>query len=412
MKHKMSILFYAKSAKTGKNGLVPIYLRITIDGIRVELSTSKFIEISKWNSIANKMKGTSEEARLINSHLDILKNKVYDIEKFIIQHDLEYTATTFKNKFLGLEEENRMLIEIFENHNNQMKLLVGKEFAENTYKRYITSLSHTKEFLLHKYKKKDILVSKIDLAFINDYDFYLRHKRNCNNNSTIKYIRNFGKIVKQCYANGWIDKDPFLNYRGKVKQNERTYLSQEDIQKLIDKEFKIARLSLVRDIFIFSCFTGLAYVDVKNLTKSHISYGIDGEKWIFTHRQKTENASNIPILPMTQMIIDKYQDHPECINKEKLLPVLSNQKMNAYLKEVADLCKIEKELTFHIVRHTFATTVTLSNGVPIESVSKMLGHKDLRTTQHYAKVLDRKVSDDMKILKDKFNLGDSRIKNA
>lgn len=136
-----------------------------------------------------------------------------------------------------------MLIEIFENHNSQMKLLVGKEFAKNTYKRYITSLSHTKEFLLHKYKKKDILISKIDLAFINDYDFYLRHKRNCNNNSTIKYIRNFGKIVKQCYANGWIDKDPFLNYRGKVKQVERTYLSQEEIQSLIDKEFKISRLS-------------------------------------------------------------------------------------------------------------------------------------------------------------------------
>lgn len=402
MKHKMSILFYTKGTKTSKDGLVPIYLRITVDGTRVEMSTSKFIELSKWNSMAGKMKGSSEEARSINSYLDVLKNKVYDIEKFIFQHDLEYSATTFKNKFLGIEEESRMLIEIFENHNNQMKLLVGKEFAENTYKRYITSLSHTKEFLLHKYKKKDILISKIDLAFINDYDFYLRHTRNCNNNSTIKYIRNFGKIVKQCYANGWIDKDPFLNYRGKVKQVERTYLSQQEIQCLIDKEFKITRLSLVRDIFLFSCFTGLAYIDVKNLTRSNISFGIDSEKWIFTHRQKTESASNIPILPMTQMIIDKYQDHPESINKERLLPILSNQKMNAYLKEVATLCGIEKELTFHIARHTFATTVTLSNGVPIETVSRMLGHKDLRTTQHYAKVLDLKVSEDMAILRQKF----------
>ena len=184
MKHKMSILFYTKGTKTSKDGLVPIYLRITVDGTRVEMSTSKFIELSKWNSMAGKMKGSSEEARSINSYLDILKNKVYGIEKFIVQHDLEYSAATFKNKFLGIEEESRMLIEIFENHNSQMKLLVGKEFAENTYKRYITSLSHTKEFLLHKYKKKDILISKIDLAFINDYDFYLRHKRNCNNNST------------------------------------------------------------------------------------------------------------------------------------------------------------------------------------------------------------------------------------
>lgn len=165
-------------------------------------------------------------------------------------------------------------------------------------------------------------------------------------------------------------------------------------------------MTLVRDIFLFSCFTGLAYIDVKNLTKSHISIGIDGEKWIFTHRQKTESASKIPILPITQMIIDKYKNHPECINKDKLLPILTNQKMNAYLKEIADICEIEKDLTFHIARHTFATTVTLTNGVPIESVSKMLGHKNLRTTQHYAKVLDRKVSEDMEVLRNKFKIDD------
>lgn len=164
---------------------------------------------------------------------------------------------------------------------------------------------------------------------------------------------------------------------------------------------------MVKDIFIFSCFTGLAYVDVQNLTKSHISIGIDGEKWIFTHRKKTEVASKIPVLPVAQMIIDKYKNHPECINKDKLLPILTNQKMNAYLKEVADICEIEKDLTFHIARHTFATTVTLTNGVPIESVSKMLGHKNLKTTQHYAKVLDRKISDDMRMLKEKFLLNNN-----
>jgi integrase len=158
----------------------------------------------------------------------------------------------------------------------------------------------------------------------------------------------------------------------------------------------------------------LAYIDIKNLTKSHISLGIDGEKWIFTHRQKTETASKIPILPITQMIIDKYEDHPECCNQNKLLPILSNQKMNAYLKEIAGVCEIEKDLTFHIARHTFATTVTLTNGVPIESVSKMLGHKNLRTTQHYAKVLDKKVSEDMMILRNKMlnSNNDKIIKKA
>uniref|UniRef100_UPI003A9244FE site-specific integrase n=2 Tax=Flavobacteriaceae TaxID=49546 RepID=UPI003A9244FE len=197
------------------------------------------------------------------------------------------------------------------------------------------------------------------------------------------------------------DKNPFSNYKAKVREVERVYLTEDEIQKILNKEFPTERLSLVRDIFLFSCFTGLAYIDVKNLTKSHISLGIDGEKWIFTHRQKTESASKIPILPVTQLIIDKYLEHPQCLNEDRLLPILSNQKMNAYLKEIAGICEINKELTFHIARHTFATTVTLSNGVPIESVSKMLGHKNLRTTQHYAKVLDRKVSDDMRLLKEK-----------
>lgn len=402
MKHKISILFYAKSSKSSKNGLTPIYLRITIDGTRIEFSTSKFIEQAKWNTASGKVKGTTEEARTLNSYLDIMKTKVLETEKIMINNDLEINAQTFKNKFLGIEERKRMLIPIFEVHNAQMKELLGKGFANNTYKKYETSLKHTKEFLKFQYKIDDINISKIDLPFINDYDFYLRNTKKCNNNSTIKYIRNFGKIVKQCYANGWIDKDPFLNYKGKVKEVDRIFLSEQELQTIIDKDIKTIRLSLVRDLFIFSCFTGLAYIDVYNLTKSNVSIGMDGEKWIFTHRQKTESASRIPLLPIAQMTIDKYANHPQCINQQKLLPVLSNQKMNAYLKEIADLCEIEKELTFHIARHTFATTVTLTNGVPIESVSKMLGHNTLRSTQHYAKILDKKVSDDMLFLKQRF----------
>lgn len=182
---------------------------------------------------------------------------------------------------------------------------------------------------------------------------------------------------------------------------ERAYLVQEEIQAIVDKEFATERLNQVKDIFLFSCFTGLAYIDVKQLTRSNIGLGIDGGKWIFTNRQKTDTRSNISLLPIAEEILDKYKQHPQCLNEGKLLPVLSNQKMNSYLKEIADLCEINKELTFHIARHTFATTVTLTNGVPIESVSKMLGHKNLRTTQHYAKILDRKVSDDMKVLRTK-----------
>lgn len=409
MNTSVSILFYIKRAKVNNLGVCPIYTRVTVNAKRFEFSTNKYINPDKWSSEGSKVKGTNEEARTINSHLDYLKNQVLEAEKKLFKKDISITSENLKNELFGFSETKRMLVPIFQDHNNKIKELVGKEYAPGTLERYTTSLKHTIEFMKWKYNLSDIDITKIDHAFITDYEFWLRSVRNCANNTAVKYIKNFNKIIKICLANDWLDKNPFANYRSKVKEVERVYLTEEEIQSIIEKDFKTERLSLVRDIFLFSCFTGLAYIDVKNLTKSHISYGIDGEKWIFTHRQKTESASKIPILPVTQMIIDKYENHPQCLNENKLLPILSNQKMNAYLKEIAGVCEIEKELTFHIARHTFATTVTLTNGVPIESVSKMLGHKNLRTTQHYAKVLDRKVSDDMKILKDKFSILDNNI---
>jgi len=410
MKTKITLHFYAKSTKANANGLLPIYVRLTVDGKRLEFSTKKFVEKSRWSNELSKMKGTTEEARSINSYLDLMKSKVLDAQMELLHRNETLSIENFKNKLLGTEERQRMLVPIFQDHNNKIKELVGKEYASGTLERYTTSLRHTIEFMQWKYNASDIDIIKIDHAFITDYEFWLRSVRNCGNNTAVKYIKNFSKIIKICLANDWLDKNPFANYKSKVKEVERVYLTEKEIQSIIEKDFKTERLSLVRDIFLFSCFTGLAYIDVKNLTKSHISFGIDGEKWIFTHRQKTESASKIPILPVTQMIIDKYENHPQCINEDKLLPILSNQKMNAYLKEIAGVCEIEKELTFHIARHTFATTVTLTNGVPIESVSKMLGHKNLRTTQHYAKVLDRKVSEDMKVLKNKFTMNSKNQK--
>ena len=346
--------------------------------------------------------GRPSNPSLAQSHN--LKVKIFTAEKKLIASELEITIENLKNALHHKLNRKRMLVPIFQDHNNKIKELIGKEYAPGTLERYTTSLKHTIEFMQWKYNRSDIDITKIDHAFVTDYEFWLRSVRNCSNNTAVKYIKNFNKIIKLCLANDWLDKNPFANYKAKVKEVERVYLTEAEIQSIIEKDFKTERLSLVRDIFLFSCFTGLAYIDVKNLTKSHISHGIDGEQWIFTHRQKTESASKIPILPITQMIIDKYDNHPQSNNEDKLLPILSNQKMNAYLKEIAAICEINKELTFHIARHTFATTVTLTNGVPIESVSKMLGHKNLRTTQHYAKVLDRKVSEDMKILKDKFTM--------
>lgn len=412
MNTSVSILFYIKRAKVNNLGVCPIYTRVTVNAKRFEFSTNKSINPDKWSSEGSKVKGTNEEARTINSHLDYLKNQILQAEKKLIKKDISVSSENLKNELFGLSETKRMLVPIFQDHNNKIKELVGKEYAPGTLERYTTSLKHTIEFMQWKYNISDIDITKIDHAFITDYEFWLRSVRNCANNTAVKYLKNFNKIIKLCLANDWLDKNPFANYKSKVKEVERVYLTEDEIQSIIEKDFKTERLSLVRDIFLFSCFTGLAYIDVKNLTKSHISYGIDGEKWIFTHRQKTESASKIPILPVTQMIIDKYENHPQCHNEDKLLPILSNQKMNAYLKEIAAICEIEKELTFHIARHTFATTVTLTNGVPIESVSKMLGHKNLRTTQHYAKVLDRKVSEDMKLLKDKFMFKETPIKKS
>lgn len=406
MTKTFNLLFLIKKSKIKANGTAPIYLRITINGKPKEIASKRYVAPDLWDSKLQKVIGKSEEVKSLNRYLKTLEQQVYDTHHAILKDKITATSAVLKSKLQGVDDKQRMLIPIFKDHNNKIKELVGKEYAPGTLERYKTSLKHTIAFLEWKYQISDINIAKINHAFITEYEFYLRSVRNCNNNTAVKYIKNFGKIIKICLANEWIDKNPFANYKAKVREVERVYLTEEEIQTILNKDFKTERLSLVRDIFLFSCFTGLAYIDVKNLTKLHISIGIDGEKWIFTHRQKTESASKIPILPVTQMIIDKYAQHPQCINENRLLPILSNQKMNAYLKEIAGVCEIEKDLTFHIARHTFATTVTLTNGVPIESVSKMLGHKNLRTTQHYAKILDKKVSEDMKVLRDKFSLTD------
>lgn len=403
MNATISTLFYLKNAKTNKKGLTPVYLRVTIDGKRFEMATNRFVDKTKWSSEAKKIKGNSEEARSINEYLRMFEANIYEAQKNLILESKEVTFETIRNRLLKLDEQGYTIIEVFEQHNEKMKSLIGIDYSDSTYKRFETTLDHVKNYLKLKHKISDIRINNIDYSFVTGFDYYLRTDRKCNNNTTVKYVKNLGKIIKLCLANGWITKDPFANYKPKIKEVEREILTEKEIEALMNKTFISPRLELVRDIFVFSCFTGLAYIDVKQLSKENIGLGIDGDKWIFKHRQKTDTASKIPLLPTAQIIIDKYAEHPVCKNENCILPVLSNQKMNAYLKEIADVCGINKDLTFHIARHTFATTVTLSNGVPLETVSKMLGHTDLKTTQHYAKILDKKISEDMKILRDKFS---------
>ena len=403
MNKSFGLLFYLKRSKMNTDGLVPVYLRITIDGARVEVSSKRYVNPVQWNTIRGKLNGTSEDVRTINTYLKTLEHEVFEVHRRMIEKKLPLTAVNLKNVLLGKTgtAPDRMLVPIFEEHNRQILALVGKEYSKATHERYETSLKHTKEFLLWKYKVADIDIHSIDHEFIMSYDFYLRSERKCNNNSTVKYLKNFKKIILICIANGWLDKDPFVKYKPKVKEVKRDFLSVEELNAIASKRLVSDRVTRVRDIFLFSCYTGLAYADVKKLKRSEVVTGIDGQRWIYTSRQKTGTDSRVPLLPKALELMAKYQDHPQCVDDGLLLPVLSNQKMNSFLKEIAEICGISKELTYHIARHTFATTVTLANGVSIESVSKMLGHKNIRTTQHYAKVLDRKVGEDMALLKQK-----------
>lgn len=244
-----------------------------------------------------------------------------------------------------------------------MQELIGKDYTKSTLQRYQTCLMHCRDFMHWRNKASDIEVSKIDFAFLTDFEYYLRSVRRCSNNSAIKYIKNLGKIVRYCIGNGWIKVDPYLNYKPKSKPVVREAVNKSELERLEHKVFSIERLTIVRDIFLFSCYTELSYVDVQKLKRNSISEGIDGKLWIMTKRHKTGVVSKIPLLPIPQAIVFKYSNHPICLANGSVLPVSSNQKMNAYLKEVADLCGIKKTLTFHIARHTFATTITLNNGV-------------------------------------------------
>jgi site-specific recombinase XerD len=400
------LLFYLKKRSGYVSGDLPIYMRITVDGVSKEISLLRMCDPTRWNSETARMVGAKETVRALNAYLDTLQAKVYEAKHLLIQNGKPVTAEFIKNLVQGREvqsEPARMLIVIFHHHNDQMAALVGREYAPGTLVRFKTALKHTRDFLLWKYKAPDIDIKKLDYEFVSEFEFWFKSEKKCDHNTTIKYIACCKKIVLRCIRNGWLQRNPFMGFNMALREVDREALTEEELQTMAGKQFPSDRLTNVRDIFLFSCFTGLAYADVKKLKRTEISTGIDGDKWIFTKRKKTDTPSRIPILPMALEILKRYEDHPACLIKGIVLPILTNQKMNAYLKEIADVCGIHKNLTFHIARHTFATTVTLSNGVPIETVSKILGHRSLRTTQHYAKILDRKVSQDMQALKERLS---------
>jgi integrase len=384
---------------------MPIYLRLTIDGDRTEFSTQREIDPTKWDSKRGRAIVTKrEETRQLNSFLETMQAQIYEAQRELLNKGKEVTIKAVRNIMHGIEEEeidplkDKSLMLVYREHIKQISDLVGKEYAKGTLKRFKSAFNSLEEFMKHT-KKDDIKLRDLNYQFITEYEFFLKTVRNVEHNTAMGTIKKLKKIVRICVAHDWLVKDPFMNYKVKIRDTNRPYLLQDELDRIIALKFTSDRLANVRDIFVFCCYTGLAYADVQKLKRVDIVIGHDGEKWIHTERVKTETSTRVPLLPQALKIMDSYKDHPQCVNQGKLLPVMSNQKMNEYLKEIADRCEINKKMTFHTARHTFATTVTLTNGVPIETVSKMLGHKTLRTTQQYAKILDQKVSEDMKALK-------------
>ena len=317
MNKTFGLLFFLKKSKVDAMGNSPIYLRITIEGKRVEISAKRSILASKWNAQAHRSIGRSESAKELNTYLDSLLADVYRHHRELIQEDIEITAKALKNRILGVEAKEQMLVKLFEEHNNRAEELVGKEFAAGTIERYKTAKKHIEDFLNQNYGVEDITLKKIDHQFIIDFEHYLKTVRNCAHNTTQKYIRNFKKIIRLAMAKGWIVVDPFLNFKVKLDVVKREYLTEEEINKVYTKELHGVRLSQVRDMFIFCCFTGLAYSDVKKLTSDHIVTGIDGESWINVTRTKTSNMCRIPLLPIAEEIIFKYKgniDEPGCLS--------------------------------------------------------------------------------------------------
>jgi site-specific recombinase XerD len=401
MSQNFKVLFFLKKGRNTKVNSLPVYVRVTVEGKRVEWSVQRKCEPGfKWNQALGRATATREEAKNLNAYLDVIQGNIFMIQKEYLLRNEPVTAEQVRSKMLHkVEEKQHSLIEVFKYHNEQFQKLVGLEFSHGTYKKYKSVLKSLENFIEWKFNKKDILLSAANHQFITEYEFYLKSVQKIQHNSAMGNIKKLKKIIRQCVANDWLLKDPFRSYKITTKETHRNYLLTDELDILRTKFITIQRLDQVRDIFIFSCYTGLSYTDVMMLKHNNIAIGIDGDQWIFTKRNKTDTLSKIPLLPIAKEIIEKYQSQNLIANT--IFPKLSNQRLNSYLKEIGDICKFNKELTFHCARHTFATTVTLTNGVPIETVGKMLGHKNLRTTQIYAKILDNKVSNDMQQLKNK-----------
>ena len=392
------LLFYIRRDKTNKRGEAPVFMRLTINGERADASIKRFIEPHAWNSAKGKANEKSRGGKDLNLYLDAISANILRIQRDLELDKKEVSAQIILNRYLGKEQSDRhTLMEVFRAHNEKCRALSGISLAPATVIRYETTLRLTEEFLQKNYKKEDCYLDEVTNQFIEDFEFFLKTVRRCCHNTTTKYLLNFKKIIRIALAKGWMKKDPFAQVHFHFEPVEREFLEKQELKAMLNKEITITRLAQVRDIFCFCCLTGLAFTDVQQLKAEHLVADIHGKIWIRKARQKTKNMCNIPLLEEAQKIIDRYRDHPYCQTHGVLLPVCSNQKMNSYLKELADICGIRKNLSTHCARHTFAT-LTLASGATIDNVAKMLGHANVNMTRRYAKVLDSSIMRDMEVV--------------
>jgi len=399
-----SILIWINASRA-KNNEAEIFARITVNQKRANISLKRKININSWNKSNSRAKGNSQNARLLNQYLDNVKARLVQIHQDLINKDNLLTAKLIKSIYLGEGENCKSLNDLIQYHSSKIE----GTFAVGTIRNYGITEKYIFKFLKKNYQTTDIYLKQLDYKFICDFENFLHcfwpkgHPKALGQNTVMKHIQRLRKMITLSYNLEWIDKDPFRRWKPMFEKTYRQFLTENELSNLETYEFISERLDRVRDLFVFSCYTGIAYADIMNLTRNNLLPGIDGNNWIITSRQKTKTLVKVPILQKAQFLIYKYSEHPMTKVTGTLFPIITNEKLNSYLKEVANFAGIKKNLTFHMARHTFATTVTLTNGVPIETVSKMLGHTKISTTQIYAKVIERKVSDDMNILRDVLN---------
>ena len=385
---------------------INLFLRLTVDGKIAEFSLKKSVLKSSWNQAKGISKGNSMESKRLNFFLEELRSMVVSKYHELMIKDESFSVDDLKDLILGVDESELSLKGLIDYHQEVM----GSILKPGTLKNYETSKKYIHAFLSKKLKKEDLALRSVDYKIILDFEDFLRkhkptdHQRPLTNNGLLKHMERFKKILNLAVKMDLLAKNPFDKYQFKFHRYERDVLDEKELVLLENKKFNNQRMDLVRDLFVFSCYTGLSYIDVATLKHDNIVLGTDDELWISTERNKTMLPVKVPLLPRAAFILEKYANDPRAQAKNILLPVFSNQKLNSYLKEIADVCGIDKNLSFHVARHTFATTVTLQNGVPIESVSKMLGHSKMSTTQIYARVMEVKLREDMNLLKERLIL--------